>query len=124
MLSLLGKVPKLLITFVINNIRSNSTWIAEDTPCITYGLRGVVHCTVKITNKGPDLHSGIDGGAITEPMTDMFVSKLIMGLWRYLPLIGSNSWEHLQTKLIVLLCLVSVSHAYCLCVHKLLTQNR
>ncbi|KAJ3559316.1 hypothetical protein NM688_g421 [Phlebia brevispora] len=50
---------------------SNSTWIAEDTPCITYGLRGVVHCKVQISNKGPDLHSGVDGGAITEPMTNM-----------------------------------------------------
>ena len=29
-------------------VRSNSTWIAEDTPCITYGLRGVVHCNVEV----------------------------------------------------------------------------
>ncbi|EJF61051.1 Zn-dependent exopeptidase [Dichomitus squalens LYAD-421 SS1] len=50
---------------------SNSTWIAEDTPCITYGLRGVVHCNVEISNEGPDLHSGVDGGAAREPMLDM-----------------------------------------------------
>ncbi|KAI0823293.1 Zn-dependent exopeptidase [Trametes gibbosa] len=50
---------------------SNSTWIAEDTPCITYGLRGVVHCNVEIANDGPDLHSGVDGGAAREPMLDM-----------------------------------------------------
>ncbi|RPD54678.1 Zn-dependent exopeptidase [Lentinus tigrinus ALCF2SS1-7] len=50
---------------------SNSTWIAEDTPCITYGLRGVVHCNVEISNEGPDLHSGVDGGATREPMLDM-----------------------------------------------------
>ena len=50
---------------------SNSAWIAEDTPCITYGLRGVVHCKVQISNKGPDLHSGVEGGAVAEPMTDM-----------------------------------------------------
>ncbi|KAI9064650.1 Zn-dependent exopeptidase [Trametes sanguinea] len=50
---------------------SNSTWIAEDTPCITYGLRGVVHCNVEISNDGPDLHSGVDGGAAREPMLDM-----------------------------------------------------
>ncbi|KAI1793225.1 Zn-dependent exopeptidase [Ganoderma leucocontextum] len=50
---------------------SNSTWIAEDTPCITYGLRGVVHCNVEIFNAGPDLHSGVDGGAAREPMLDM-----------------------------------------------------
>ncbi|EIW59658.1 Zn-dependent exopeptidase [Trametes versicolor FP-101664 SS1] len=50
---------------------SNSTWIAEDTPCITYGLRGVVHCNVEIANDGPDLHSGVDGGSAREPMLDM-----------------------------------------------------
>ncbi|GBE85255.1 Probable di- and tripeptidase [Sparassis crispa] len=50
---------------------SNSTWIAEDIPCITYGLRGVVHCNVEISNKGPDLHSGVEGGAAVEPMLDM-----------------------------------------------------
>ncbi|KAH9924603.1 Zn-dependent exopeptidase [Epithele typhae] len=52
---------------------SNSTWIAEDTPCITYGLRGVVHCNVEISNEGPDLHSGVEGGAAREPMLDMSV---------------------------------------------------
>ena len=111
-LFLLGKVPKLLVTLlVVDGVRSNSTRIAEDTPCITYGLRGVVHCTVKITNKGPDLHSGIDGGAITEPMTDMFVFKRTMNLQRYLLLLGLSSWERSQTTLTVLLCHVSVSRA-------------
>lgn len=50
---------------------SNSTWIAEDTPCITYGLRGVVHCNVEVSSDGPDRHSGVDGGAAVEPMLDM-----------------------------------------------------
>ncbi|TFY56036.1 hypothetical protein EVJ58_g7881 [Rhodofomes roseus] len=50
---------------------SNSTWIAEDTPCITYGLRGVVHCNVQISSEGPDRHSGVDGGVTVEPMFDM-----------------------------------------------------
>ncbi|KIY51443.1 Zn-dependent exopeptidase [Fistulina hepatica ATCC 64428] len=50
---------------------SNSTWIAEDEPCITYGLRGVVHCSLQISNSLPDLHSGIEGGAVREPMLDM-----------------------------------------------------
>ena len=27
---------------------SNSTWITEDQPCLTYGLRGVVHCAVEV----------------------------------------------------------------------------
>ncbi|KAJ7750951.1 hypothetical protein DFH07DRAFT_961172 [Mycena maculata] len=50
---------------------SNSTWIAEDTPCITYGLRGVVHCSLEISSDLPDMHSGIEGGAVVEPLLDM-----------------------------------------------------
>jgi hypothetical protein len=29
-------------------ILCNSYWIGEDTPCITYGLRGVVHCSLEV----------------------------------------------------------------------------
>ncbi|KIJ60273.1 hypothetical protein HYDPIDRAFT_117355 [Hydnomerulius pinastri MD-312] len=50
---------------------SNSTWITEYPPCITYGLRGVVHATVEISSGAPDQHSGIEGGAAAEPMLDM-----------------------------------------------------
>ncbi|KAL4080831.1 hypothetical protein J3A83DRAFT_4153384 [Scleroderma citrinum] len=50
---------------------SNSTWITEYHPCITYGLRGVVHARVTISSGAPDRHSGIEGGAVTEPMQDM-----------------------------------------------------
>lgn len=32
-----------------NLLVSNSTWIAEDRPCITYGLRGVVHCALEVS---------------------------------------------------------------------------
>ncbi|KAH9480318.1 putative di- and tripeptidase DUG2 [Psilocybe cubensis] len=52
---------------------SNSTWIADAQPCITYGLRGVVHCSVEISADRPDLHSGIEGGAVAEPMVDMYL---------------------------------------------------
>ncbi|KAI5989043.1 glutathione degradosome [Pisolithus albus] len=50
---------------------SNSTWITEYPPCITYGLRGVVHATVAISSGAPDQHSGVEGGAVVEPMLDM-----------------------------------------------------
>ncbi|ESK84684.1 beta-ala-his dipeptidase [Moniliophthora roreri MCA 2997] len=50
---------------------SNSTWISEDAPCITYGLRGVIHCSLEISSAHPDLHSGVDGGGVVEPMLDM-----------------------------------------------------
>ena len=29
-------------------ILCNSYWIGEDTPCITYGLRGVIHCSLEV----------------------------------------------------------------------------
>lgn len=57
---------------------SNSTWITDDRPCITYGLRGVVHCNIQITSRLPDLHSGIEGGGAKEPMVDMV--KLLASL--------------------------------------------
>lgn len=83
----IGRVDVILV--------SNSTWISEDRPCITYGMRGVVHCSVevcclyirydelslnalKIASELPDLHSGVDGGAVSEPMFDMV--KLLASL--------------------------------------------
>ncbi|GJJ15699.1 hypothetical protein Clacol_009977 [Clathrus columnatus] len=59
----IGAIDALLI--------SNSYWIGEDTPCITYGLRGVVHATIDVSYSGPDLHSGVEGGSMDEPMSDM-----------------------------------------------------
>lgn len=37
---------------------SNSTWINDERPCITYGLRGVVHCSVEVRplTYGRDFH--------------------------------------------------------------------
>jgi di- and tripeptidase len=60
---LIGNIDAILL--------SNSTWISEHHPCITYGLRGVVHSTVEIASGVPDLHSGVEGGAAPEPMFDM-----------------------------------------------------
>lgn len=50
---------------------SNSTWIGENRPCITYGMRGVIHCALEISSTLPDVHSGIEGGSIIEPLSDM-----------------------------------------------------
>ncbi|KAN0064507.1 hypothetical protein ACQY0O_002135 [Thecaphora frezii] len=50
---------------------SNSYWLGEDTPCLTVGLRGVVRATIKISSDEPDVHSGVEGGAVREPMIDM-----------------------------------------------------
>ncbi|OAX39892.1 glutathione degradosome [Rhizopogon vinicolor AM-OR11-026] len=60
---LIGNIDAILL--------SNSTWISDYPPCITYGLRGVVHSTVEIASGAPELHSGVEGGAAPEPMFDM-----------------------------------------------------
>ncbi|GAA6010624.1 hypothetical protein JCM11491_002998 [Sporobolomyces phaffii] len=50
---------------------SNSYWIGEEIPCLTFGLRGVIHATIKVESDQPDLHSGIHGGVISEPLNDL-----------------------------------------------------
>lgn len=58
---------------------ANSYWLNDETPCLTHGLRGVLHATVCVESKQPDLHSGVDGSyMVDEPMTDLttLVSKL------------------------------------------------
>ena len=50
---------------------SNSTWINEKDPCVVYGMRGVVYANLSISSKSIDAHSGVDGGMVAEPMSDM-----------------------------------------------------
>lgn len=51
---------------------ANSYWLNDDVPCLTYGLRGVVHATVGVQSEHPDLHSGVDGShLIDEPLKDL-----------------------------------------------------
>ncbi|KAI9690909.1 MAG: hypothetical protein M1822_008529 [Bathelium mastoideum] len=58
---------------------ANSYWLDDLVPCLTYGLRGVIHATVQVESAQPDLHSGIDGSSgLDEPLKDlvMLLSKL------------------------------------------------
>ena len=58
---------------------ANSYWLSNDFPCLTYGLRGVVHATITIESDSTDLHSGVNGSnAVHEPLKDLvtLVSKL------------------------------------------------
>ncbi|KAJ2906676.1 putative di- and tripeptidase DUG2 [Zalerion maritima] len=67
----IGKIDHILI--------ANSYWLDDDTPCLTYGLRGVLHATVCIDSRNPDLHSGVDGSYLMdEPLSDLttLLSKL------------------------------------------------
>ncbi|RMZ75153.1 hypothetical protein DV737_g5430, partial [Chaetothyriales sp. CBS 132003] len=53
---------------------SNSYWLDDHIPCLTFGMRGVVHANVTVTSNRPDLHSGMDGKAIQhEPLKDLTV---------------------------------------------------
>lgn len=45
---------------------ANSYWLTDDYPCLTYGLRGVIHATVQIESPRPDLHSGVDGSHLLD----------------------------------------------------------
>jgi acetylornithine deacetylase/succinyl-diaminopimelate desuccinylase-like protein len=48
---------------------SDSTMIAPGVPTLTYGLRGIGCIEVRVTGPGVDLHSGIYGGAVQNPIT-------------------------------------------------------
>lgn len=50
---------------------SDNYWIGKRKPCITYGLRGIAYFTVSIRGFEQDLHSGVFGGTVHEPMTDV-----------------------------------------------------
>ena len=51
---------------------ANSYWLDDEVPCLTYGLRGVLHATVHVESELPDLHSGVDGSRfLDEPLKDL-----------------------------------------------------
>lgn len=53
---------------------ANSYWLDDRIPCLTYGLRGVIHAKVQIESSHPDLHSGVDGSAeLDEPLKDLIM---------------------------------------------------
>ncbi len=46
---------------------SDTAMFAEDTPSITYGLRGLVYMEFELVGPNRDLHSGVFGGAVDNP---------------------------------------------------------
>lgn len=53
---------------------ANSYWLDDRIPCLTYGLRGVIHASVQVDSSHPDLHSGVDGSAkLDESLKDLVV---------------------------------------------------
>ncbi|KAM5493456.1 hypothetical protein MaudMau93_000838 [Microsporum audouinii] len=62
--SLIGPIDWILL--------ANSYWLDDHIPCLTYGLRGVVHANIVVSSNQPDLHSGIDGSSLLdEPLKDL-----------------------------------------------------
>lgn len=47
---------------------SDTSIVAEDIPSITAGLRGITYVEVELTGPNRDLHSGVYGGAIDNPV--------------------------------------------------------
>ncbi|TFK75601.1 CNDP dipeptidase [Pluteus cervinus] len=58
---------------------SDNYWLNDRTPVLTYGLRGLCYFSVTVSGPAWDLHSGVFGGTVYEPMTDLvtLLSKLV-----------------------------------------------
>lgn len=50
---------------------SDNYWLGTTKPVLTYGLRGCNYYQITINGPGADLHSGVFGGVIAEPMVDL-----------------------------------------------------
>ena len=59
-------------------IVSDTTMIGPDTPSITCGLRGLAYLEVEVTGPNRDLHSGLFGGAVANPIN--ILAKMIASL--------------------------------------------
>lgn len=57
---------------------SDTTMIAADIPSITCGLRGIAYLETEVTGPARDLHSGIYGGAVANPVN--ILAKMIASL--------------------------------------------
>lgn len=47
---------------------SDTDMAAPNTPAITYGLRGILGCEIQLTGPNRDLHSGLYGGSVMNPV--------------------------------------------------------
>ena len=57
---------------------SDTSMLAKGVPSITYGLRGLNYYQVEISGPAQDLHSGVFGGAVPNPIT--ILAEAIAGL--------------------------------------------
>ncbi|HKS67430.1 MAG TPA: dipeptidase [Candidatus Acidoferrales bacterium] len=59
-------------------IVSDTSMLAQGVPSITYGLRGLNYYEIEIIGSAQDLHSGVFGGAVPNPIT--ILAEMIAGL--------------------------------------------
>ncbi len=55
-------------------LNTNNVWLDEETPCLTYGMRGLLKLELQVSSSdgGIDRHAGTDGGHMhVEPMMDL-----------------------------------------------------
>jgi acetylornithine deacetylase/succinyl-diaminopimelate desuccinylase-like protein len=57
---------------------SDTSMLAADKPSITTGLRGLAYWQIEVTSASKDLHSGIFGGAVANPILEL--SKILASL--------------------------------------------
>ncbi len=48
---------------------SDTAFIKRDVPSIDYGLRGIAYVEIEVTGPGRDLHSGLYGGGVVNPLS-------------------------------------------------------
>ncbi len=66
MLELLAREPEAFAADVA--VISDMPIVAPDTPAITYAMRGSLSATVTVSRGGTELHSGLFGGVIADPL--------------------------------------------------------
>lgn len=57
---------------------SDTSMLSADTPSITTGLRGLAYWQIEVTGASRDLHSGIFGGAVANPINEL--TKILASL--------------------------------------------
>lgn len=72
-----SQLATLLVLMI--QLESDNYWLNTRTPVVTYGLRGLSYFMITISGPARDLHSGVFGGMVHEPMTDLMavMSKLV-----------------------------------------------
>eukprot|EP01062_Namystynia_karyoxenos_P066672 TRINITY_DN60589_c0_g1_i1.p1 TRINITY_DN60589_c0_g1~~TRINITY_DN60589_c0_g1_i1.p1 ORF type:complete len:1487 (+),score=327.44 TRINITY_DN60589_c0_g1_i1:93-4463(+) len=56
---------------VMGALSCNGSWIVDDRPSLCLGSRGLIDLEVRVSGPGKELHTGMHGGFVAEPMHDL-----------------------------------------------------